>query len=459
MKKLLAYALYGCLGAACGVGQLPSKTTHVATNLDTVAQLTICMNKAWRGQAFDDALPKTITSLADLSQMRSEVWKAWRQFNAGLDEEKLPALKSLSEVDSAMWSIPDSLEPRATMPFFYGSKGNRPSTGYPLFLYLHGSGDKHREWETGLTLCNAFVDAPSVYFIPQIPNMGPYYRWWQKGKTYLWNRLLRQALASGTVDADRIYFFGISEGGYGSQRLASFYADYLAGAGPMAGGEPLRNAPAENCRHIAFSLRTGAKDTGFYRNLLTGYVKEEFERLQARYQGEFKHNIELIPDAGHSIDYFPTTPWLSQFRRKACPKAFSWENLDLDGVYRKGFYNVRIDQEPKLEDGKRMFYEMSIEGNRVDMTVSRVAYTTTETDPHWGIQLKFVKAYAPATEGRFTLFLAPELVDLNKPVEIYVNKTLKFKGKLTPTWKRLVESCVLFGDPRRLFPTAVEVTF
>ena len=72
------------------------------------------------------------------------------------------------------------------------------------------------------------------------------------------------AMASPNINPNRIYVFGISEGGYGSQRLASYYADYWAGAGPMAGGEPLRNAPAENCQHIAFSLLTGSQDYGFW---------------------------------------------------------------------------------------------------------------------------------------------------------------------------------------------------
>lgn len=104
---------------------------------------------------------------------------------------------------------------------------------FPMYLYLHGSGPKE-EWKYGLMWAQYFNDAPSVYFIPQIPNEGEYYRWWQKAKLYAWEKLLRQSLASGHVDANRLYVFGISEGGYGSQRLASYYADYWAGVGPMA---------------------------------------------------------------------------------------------------------------------------------------------------------------------------------------------------------------------------------
>ena len=128
---------------------------------------------------------------------------------------------------------------------------------------MHGSGSKVQEWATGLALGKRFADAPSVYFIPQIPNEGQWYRWWQKGKQFVWDKLLRQTLLRNDINANRLYVFGISEGGYGSQRLASFYADYWAAAGPMAGGEPLKNAPAENLANTAFSLRTGAKDKGF----------------------------------------------------------------------------------------------------------------------------------------------------------------------------------------------------
>ncbi len=102
-----------------------------------------------------------------------------------------------------------------------------------------------------------------MYFIPQIPNEGEWYRWYQRGKQWAWERLLRQALLRDEIDADKVYFMGISEGAYGSQRLASYYADYLAGAGPMAGGEPLVNAPAENLRNTAFVLRTGQRDFVF----------------------------------------------------------------------------------------------------------------------------------------------------------------------------------------------------
>lgn len=411
-----------------------------------------------RGQAEAPYGKSRTFSLKQTDRYRRMVWEAWQQANGTLEEEKLPAIAPLSESSAGAWQLPEALEPDATMPFYWGSKGEQePEGGYPLYLYLHGSGPKAAEWKTGLAICRRFDDAPSVYFIPQIPNEGGYYRWWQKAKQYAWEKLLRQSLASGHIQPDRVYMFGISEGGYGSQRLASFYADYLAGAGPMAGGEPLKNAPAENCANIAFSLLTGDKDYGFYRNILSTYVRQEFDSLQQAHPGLFTHRIELIPGRGHSIDYSPTTPWLKQHVRNPYPKYVYWEDFEMDGLHRKGFYNIAVGERSNEEGKTRTCYEMKIEGNHVDLTVSNVTYETVQKDPRWGIEMKFKKHYAPATRGKVTLYLCNELVDLQKKVTVTVNGKQVFHGKLKPDVKHLVNSCRTFFDPRRVYPAAVEI--
>ena len=259
--------------------------------------------------------------LSSIEKYRQQVWQAWKQANEASAEEPLLPLGLLSETSVAQWHLPDSLEPHAVMPYRYGvkEKGGVRS-GYPFFIYLHGSGPKVQEWSTGLVLAQRFQDGPSAYFIPQIPNEGKYYRWWHKSKQFAWEKLLRLSLARGDVHPDSIYLFGISEGAYGSQRLASFYADYLAAAGPMAGGEPLKNAPAENCANLPFSLRTGDRDMDFYRNLLTLYTRQAFDSLQRLHPNLYTHRVELIPGRGHAIDYSPTTPWMKQFARQPYPR-------------------------------------------------------------------------------------------------------------------------------------------
>lgn len=394
-------------------------------------------------------------ALDDLAAMRKKVWRKWVEANGKCNEEKFIDFAALGD-RSGKWKLPEALEPDALMPYYWGYKGDEPDGGYPLYLYLHGSGDRDREWSNGLKLCKSFDDAPSAYFIPQIPNVGDYYRWYQKAKQFAWEKMLRLAFVTGKINPNKVYFFGISEGGYGSQRLASFYADYLAGAGPMAGGEPLKNAPVTNCRNIAFVFRTGAEDDGFYRNTLTGYTKEAFDAMAEANPGNFVHWIELVPGMGHAIDYDKTTPWLKTKVRNPYPKRVTWENFEMDGVYRKGFYNLYVT-ERSCDAPCRTHYDMKIEENVINVAVYKMKYNTTEKDPNWGIEMAFDCVYVPATEGKFTVFLSPELVDLSKEVTLCVNGVEKFKGMVDMDVKHLINSCATFFDPERLYPAAIEV--
>lgn len=446
-QGLLIRGLFFCLS----IGGIQTVTAEVKDNLFLVSYFSTCLSSEKLVPFEQDKQFRP----SQTEHYRQLVWDAWKTANTHFAEEKLIPLNKLSETSCGNWSIPQTLEPNATMPYYYGIKGEtKPEYGYPLFIYLHGSGPKSHEWKTGLLLCQSFNDAPSVCFIPQIPNEGKYYRWWQKSKQYAWEKLLRQVLATEEIDPDRIYMFGISEGAYGSQRLASFYADYLAGAGPMAGGEPLKNAPVENCANIAFSLLTGANDKGFYRNVLTNYAQEKFKSLQASHPDFYQHRIELIPDKGHAIDYQLTTPWLKQFSRNPYPKYFCWEDFEMDGVHRHGFYNLLVKERP---GEKRTRYEMAIEGNRITMNIDEVEYETTEKDPNWGIELKFRKTFTPVTEGHFVIYLCQELVDLGKPVTIVVNGKQVFKAKVKTNLSNMVNSCTAFFDPRRIYPAAVEI--
>ena len=394
---------------------------------------------------------------ADIESLRRAVWECWCNAVANFSEDKLIAPHVASEPrDTGYWRLPEDLEPQAVMPYYFIRKGDMPSDGYPLFLYMHGSGNKEREWETGYQLCSMFEDSPSLHFVPQIPNAyGELYRWAIQSKQWAWEKLLRLAFVNGMVDANRVYFFGISEGGYGSQRLASFYADYLAGAGPMAGGEPLKNAPMENLANVAFSLRTGERDYGFARNYMTYNAALTIDSLRKAHPENYKFFIELLPGMGHGIDYSPTTPWLSKFTRNPHPNYFYWEDYDMYGRHRTGFYNLRVNTTSRENDEQRTCYEVQIADNVVTMTVNNVEYTTVEQI--YGIPMTFSKKYTPATKGNVTLYLNEKLFDLSRPVKVFVNGKEAFNGIVKPTLKAMVESCAEYFDPERLYPASVDV--
>ena len=364
---------------------------------------------------------------------------------------------SLSKANVTTWTLPDSLEPNARMNFYLGVKGDMPKDGYPVFLYLHGSGPREHEWANGLRLAKMFQDGPSMYIVPQIPQEGAWYRWWQRSKQWTWERILRILMSMPEVDKNRIYVFGISEGGYGSQRLASFYADYWAAAGPMAGGEPLINAPVENLAHVPLSFLTGDKDFMFYRHLLTKTTGEKLDSMQRLFPNEYKHRVELIPDKGHSIDYTPTTPWLAQHKRNAQPRHFIWENLEMDGLKRNAFYNLQVLEET---DAYRTRYEFTANAdNSIDIKVDGVKYNATWKDPHWGIDMLFSTDLTPAQHGNLRVFLSDQLVDLKKKVIVRINGKQVFCGKVKSSKKTRKLSQELWGDPMRDFKHAVEVNW
>ena len=102
-------------------------------------------------------------SLVDIARQRQLVWEAWVEANNRFDEQKLIGLGKLEQENSGNWDLPAELEPHAVMPYYWGCKGEPgPEGGYPLYLYMHGSGDKAQEWATGILLCQKFDDVPSA---------------------------------------------------------------------------------------------------------------------------------------------------------------------------------------------------------------------------------------------------------------------------------------------------------
>lgn len=397
------------------------------------------------------SLPQT--NITDVKAATAAAWQAWREANAA---EAPFVVAPFKEGKTNHYEIPASLEPDAIMPYFYGTKGEAPAEGYPFFLYLHGSGPKKNEWATGFKLAQRWEDAPSFYMVPQIPNEGQLYRWWQKGKQWVWNNVLRRAMLDEKINPNRIYFFGISEGGYGSQRLGAFYADYLAAVGPMAGGEPLRNAPCENMMNTPFSLLTGEYDRMFSRDVLTRRALSTLDSLENAHPGHFVHRIALPQGYQHAIDYSPTTPWLAQFTRNATPKEFFWENFEMDGIKRNAFYNIKVNEECG-EPETRTYYTYTTKKNEIHITASHVTYHITVRDPLMGIEITQHKTYTPAEHGDLTIFLNDQLCNTKKKVRIFVNGKECFNGKLTPSLNSLAESITTYADSQRVFPYSVNV--
>lgn len=402
--------------------------------------------------------------ISGLSAERNRLWTAWCRAVRAVEPQALPSFDSLAAKQSRVLLLPDSLDKANEMPYYWGTKGDVPGlAGDPSrrdsvanLLCLHGSGEREAEWAANYSWAMVYDDAPARYIIPQTPLGGPC-RWYFRSRQWAWRWMWLQLTALHGADARRMYVFGISEGGYGSQRMAAFYADYLAGAGPMAGGEPLENCPPENLRHTAFSLLSGENDYMYCRNKLVEIAARQLDSLQRLCPDDYVHRVELVPGQGHGFDYRPTTPWLRKHVRRTRPRHVTWEDFAMDGVRRRGFYNIRVAERPK--DVDRLRWDMDIEGDTVRLDIRRVTYEPVQIDPTFGMTIENKKTYRPAVGGRFTLYLDEGLVDLRRPVTVLVNGRVAWQGRLRSDRRRMMESLATWLDPERIYACGIDLRF
>ena len=128
----------------------------------------------------------------------------------------------------------------------------------------------------------------------------------------------------------------------------------------------------------------------------------------------------------------------------------------MDGRHRSGFYNLQVLKRPSA---LRTYYDMSIQGNVITLSIQDVRYTTTEKEPQWGIEMKFNRSYSAAQGGKLRIYLNDKLVNLNKEVTVIINGKKAFQGVVKANIKDMINSCVEYYDPYRVFPTAVEVSY
>lgn len=385
----------------------------------------------------------------EINIYREKLWILWKQANA----KRLATWANIanqSSIDSLLWNLPDEKR----MLFSLVKKGDRPDNGYPLFINLHGGGCfpnekgpwtspvNNAEWKAAKFLAGKYQDEPSLYFIPRMANdrRG---RWYHRAEIAAWMRAWQLGVLSGDVDPDRAYIMGISEGGYGSFRMGVYLADYFAAAGPMAGPVWADQEPIENLRNTALRIEVGEHDNAYGRAQNARNWKLKLDSAAAANPGQFIHHINIQEGKSHGINYYNTSSWLKQFKRNSYPDTLSlryYAQCDTiyggepgrPATYRKGFGYLRLDG--LSETGERSFY-LEKSGN---------TYIITSAN----------------TKGKVIgkLVLYADKVDFKQAVKVYYNNKLVFNSKVKPNIGTMTESLALFGDPKRIFPAAVEIT-
>jgi poly(3-hydroxybutyrate) depolymerase len=314
-----------------------------------------------------------------------------------------------------------------TMKYFSSTFGARPEGGHSLYLSMHGGGGaparvNDQQWENQKRL---YQLEEGIYVAPRAPT-DTWNLWHESHIDDFYSRLIENMIAIEGIDPNRVYITGYSAGGDGVYQLAPRMADRF-GAAAMMAGHPNETQPL-GLRNLPFTLHVGANDAGYDRNRKATEWKEELAKLKANDAGGYEHWVKVHAGKGHWMDRQDAegVQWMAKYRRNMTPERVVWLQ---DDVLHSRFYWLEV---PKSEAKAGQVIIASREGNR---------FSIERTDIE-----------------RFSILVRDDMVDLDAPITVVMNKTNRFEGKVERNIVTMVKTLLDRGDPDAMFSGRVPLT-
>lgn len=286
-----------------------------------------------------------------------------------------------------------------TMPVNWQVFGQKPSDGYALFISLHGGGNtatqvNDSQWRNQWLL---YAPQGAVYVCPR----APYDDWdmhFKPGLDEFYYDIINYAVTHLNVNPDKVYVMGYSAGGDGVWRLAPRMADTWAAASMMAGHPG--DVSLDNLRNTPFMVWCGALDAAYDRNKRCAERIAELDSLQQAVPGGYIHEGHIVAGKPHWMDRVDTlaVSWMAQYKRNPYPHDIIWRQEE---VLHPDFYWVSVAKE---EMKRGMQLRLSVKKNTIH--IEQCDYR------------------------QLCLGLSDELLDLDKPVTIYVGKKRVYNNKV-----------------------------
>lgn len=304
--------------------------------------------------------------------------------------------------------------------------GKMPADGRSLYISMHGGGAAPAEVNNEQWLNQIYLYTPKegVYVAPRAP-WNAWDMWAKQGLDELLKDLIQAAVVYEGVNPDKVYLLGYSAGGDGVWRMAPRMADHWAAASMMAGHPGITSQV--NLRNLPYMIWMGEHDSAYDRNRLAVERGMVMDSLQQTDPEGYIHETHIIKGKGHWMEQADTAaiPWMAKFRRNPYPQKVVWRQEE---VVRPCLYWLSAPQD-ELETGKKVVARR--EGN--DIHILSCDYS------------------------RLTIYLNDEMVNLDKPVNIYYQGKKVFGKKVKRTIANLHRTITERGDQRYMFPAVVEV--
>ena len=249
------------------------------------------------------------------------------------------------------------------------------------------------------------------------------------------------------VDEDRVYLAGDSDGGRGTYAILETEATSYAAAVPVIGA-PGGVTRFANLRNLPFFAINGTEDSIFE----FARVKELADQMKGcGFDLEFKaieggkHNPFFFVEHGDEVRKFLTAhprtalppvvdwqvdPGREGYEQSPAARTFRWIRIEETGKAPKdGEFD---DWGPLIRRDLPRLCAKKLEGNRVEVTT-------------WQVK-------------RFTILVSDEMFDLDEPIEIVVNGTVRFAEKLAPDARVALEEARLLNDRKLVFSNRVTLS-
>lgn len=323
----------------------------------------------------------------------------------------------------------------------------RKSTNRALFICTHGSGPTPQEWTTQIQLAIQRYQPEGVYFVPRMPE-GSGKRWIRGHNQDAYERVIEQAIAHWGVDPNRVYFLGISQGGFATDKLLPFMPDRFAAGNAMASGVNPDNHPPENLRNTAYRTDVGEKDTMFNRVGNAIKFHERLDTLQAADAEGYVHSIAIQKGKGHGIDYRPGVVWISKQKRDPWPNKLVWRSREFQGKRRDRHYWISIEGE-EITGTTLVSASADRESNTITVTAEQLGEKPKDqTD---------AVTPKPLSGVALQILLHDDLVDLDRTIQVTCNDETVFEGKVKRSTSVLLSTLANYGDPSMAAKAEIQI--
>lgn len=339
---------------------------ELSSELDQQIDLYFAADTTRSAPAFQFSAAAQKAYAANPAAMRNRIWQ--RYLRSGFVRSHFK-----SDFDANQVQFNEHLS-----PYTVKEVGKRPEGGWPLFIAMHGGGGaparvNDSQWEI---MQRYYKDQAGVTGYKYLALRAPNNTWNGFYADYVYpliENLVRQMIAFGDVDPNKVFIMGYSHGGYGAfaigpkipYRFAAIHSSAAAPTGGETSGKTLRNT--------RFTFMVGETDTAYGRRERCEAFAKQIGQLKQEHPGEYPVEFLFKPGYGHGgLPDRDMIAAMYDYTRLNQPKNLTWEMTD-SVVHQFDWLSVK-------DPAKGKMVEASIENNQVKVTPTNLSAVTVWMD-------------------------------------------------------------------------------